>query len=177
VDCVITEATEADAVLLASLIRESFAGVAQRFGLTPENSPTHPSNCAPEWIRSAVAKGVSYYVIRNDGGPVGCVALEQAGAGLCYMERLAVLPPFRRRGLGKVLVDHVMTTAREVGARRVELGIISDDVELRRWYEKLGFSVIRTARLEHLAFEVTFMRKTLGNSAISKPDGQKGVSP
>jgi ribosomal protein S18 acetylase RimI-like enzyme len=167
VDYAITEATEADAVLLASLIREAFAGVAQRFGLTPENSPTHPSNCAPEWISSAFAKGVRYYVMRNDQGPAGCVALEQAGAGLCYLERLAVLPSYRRSGLGKALVDHVMTKAREGGARRVEVGIISDDVELRRWYEKLGFSMSTTARFEHLPFDVTFMRKPLVDNPIS----------
>ena len=63
-----------------------------------------------------------------------------------------------------------MTKAREVGARRVELGIISADVELRRWYEKLGFSVTNTARFEHLPFEVTFMRKALVQA------GEKGVS-
>ena len=165
-DYVITEATEGAAVLLAALIRESFAGVAQRFGLTPENSPTHPSNCAPEWIRSAFAKGVSYYVIRNDEGPAGCVALENAGADVCYLERLAVLPSYRRRGLGKALVDHVMAKARELDAHRVELGIISADVELRRWYEKLGFSVTDTARFEHLPFDVTFMRKVFGDSAV-----------
>jgi GNAT superfamily N-acetyltransferase len=169
VDYAITDATEADAVLLASLIRESFAGVAQRFGLTPENSPTHPSNCTPEWISSAFAKGVRYHLIRNDQGPAGCVALEQAAAGLCYLERLAVLPSYRRRGLGKALVDHVVTKAREVGARRVEIGIISADVELGRWYEKLGFSVTTTARFEHLPFEVTFMRKALVQA------GEKGV--
>jgi N-acetylglutamate synthase-like GNAT family acetyltransferase len=159
VDYVISDATEADAALLASLIRQSFAGVAQRFGLTPENAPSHPSNCAPEWIQAAFAKGVSYYVIRNDEGPAGCVALEQAGPGVCYMERLAVLPPYQRHGLGKALVDHVVMKTRELGARRVEIGIISDDVELRRWYEKMGFSATSTARFEHLLFEVTFMRK------------------
>ena len=166
-DYVITDATEADVRLLASLIRESFADVAQRFGLTPENSPTHPSNCTPEWIRSAFAKGVRYYIVRTDQGPVGCIALEHANADLCYLERLAVLPSFRGYGLGKALVGHVMNKARELGAHRVEIGIISADAELREWYERLGFSVTATAQFEHLPFEVAFMRKILMNDTIS----------
>jgi len=164
VDYVITDATEADAGLLASVVRESFADVAERFGLTPENSPTHPSNCAPEWISSAFAKGVRYYIIRTDQGPVGCAALEHANADVCYLERLAVLPTFRGHGFGKALVNHAMDKARGLDARRVEIGIISADAELRKWYERLGFSVTTTAQFKHLPFEVTFMRKVLMNA-------------
>jgi GNAT superfamily N-acetyltransferase len=160
-DYSITDATEADAGLLASIIRGSFADVAKRFGLTPENAPTHPSNCTPEWIHSAFAKGVRYYLLQGPRGAVGCVALEHAEAEVCYLGRLAVLPPFRGRGLGKALVDHVMEKARELDVRRVELGIISADAGLREWYEKLGFSATNTVQFEHLPFEVTFMRKVL----------------
>ena len=161
------DATEADAGLLASVIRESFADVAERFGLTPENSPTHPSNCTPEWIRSAFAKGVSFYLMRAAQRVVGCVALEYAEADVCYLERLAVLPPFRGHGFGKALVNHAMDRAQGLDAHRVEIGIISADVELREWYERLGFSVTTTAQFEHLPFEVTFMRKVLVNNTLS----------
>ena len=158
---VIVEAAGADADLLASLIRESFAGVAARFGLTTENSPTHPSNCAPEWILDAFAKGVRYYLLQTPQGPAGCVALEQASADVCYLERLAVLPAFRRNGLGEALVNHVVNKARELGVRGVELGMVSAQAELRAWYERLGFSVTTTVRFERTLFEVTFMRKVL----------------
>jgi N-acetylglutamate synthase-like GNAT family acetyltransferase len=161
VDYIVEDAKEADAALLASVIRESFADVARRFGLTPENSPTHPSNCTPEWIRSAFAKGVRYYVLRTAQGPVGCVALEHANAEVCYLERLAVPPSFRRQGFGEALVNHVVDRARELNVGRVEIAIISADVELRKWYERLGFSATATTRFEHLLFEVTFMRKVV----------------
>lgn len=167
-DYTITDATEADAELLASLIRASFADVAERFGLTPENSPTHPSNCTPEWIHTAFAKGDRYYIVQTPQGPAGCVALEHANADVCYLERLAILPRFRRRGFGEALVNHVMNRARELEAERVEIGTISADAPLRAWYEKLGFSVTGTARFEHLPFEVTFMRKPVAGSAVSQ---------
>ncbi len=167
-DYTITDSTEADAELLASLIRQSFADVAERFGLTPESAPTHPSNCTPEWIHSAFAKGVRYYLLRAFQEPVGCIALEQPEPDLCYLGRLAVLPPFRRHGLGRALVDHAIAKARQLGARRVVLGIISAQAELREWYERQGFSVTNTARFDHLPFEVAFMRKALADDTMSQ---------
>jgi len=164
-DYLITEASEADAELLASLIRRAFADVAVRLGLTPESVPMHPSNCTPEWILAAFAKGVRYYLLQTPQGPAGCVALEQAGGDVCYLERLAVLPAFRRNGLGEALVNHVVDKARELGARSVELGMVFTQAELREWYERLGFSVTNVVQFERTPFEVAFMRKELAGEA------------
>lgn len=171
VEHVITGASEDDAELLASLIRESFADVAKRFGLTPENCPTHPSNCEPEWIQAAFAKGVEYYLLRTSQRPAGCVALERVDAEACYLERLAVLPAFRRNGFGKVLVNHVVGTARELGLRAIEIGTIAAQTELRQWYERQGFEVTRIASFERLPFEVAFMRKTLVEETATPSKG------
>ena len=160
-DYVIREAAEADAALMASLIREAFADVAVRFGLTPENSPRHPSNCTPHWIRSAFTKGVRHFLLETPEGPAGCVALESANADVCYLERLAVLPAYRRNGFGEALVSHAAERAQALGARRVELGMVAPQTELREWYERLGFSVTTIVRFEGTRFEVAFMRKDL----------------
>jgi hypothetical protein len=50
-----------------------------------------------------------------------------------------------------------MVVARQAGVSRIELGIIADHVELQRWYEKLGFSAVRTLKPPHLPFNVTLM--------------------
>jgi N-acetylglutamate synthase-like GNAT family acetyltransferase len=158
---VIREAKPNDVRLLADLIREAFQTVADRFGLTPENSPTHPSNCAPAWTLAAFKKGVRYFIAEAGGEASGCVALERTGPEVCYLERLAVLPRFRRQGLGQALVRHTLSQARVWGASRVELGLIAQQSELLRFYERLGFTLLRTARFDHLLFEVAFMAQTL----------------
>ncbi|MDI6856793.1 MAG: GNAT family N-acetyltransferase [Dehalococcoidia bacterium] len=158
---VITEVGEGDADLLASLIREAFATVATELGLTPENAPRHPSNCTPEWVRAAFAKGIRHFVLETPNGPAGCVALEQADSEVCYVERLAVLPAHRRSGFGEALVDYAVGRARECGARRVELGMVAAQTGLREWYEKLGFSLTSIVQFEGAPFEVAFMRKYL----------------
>ncbi|WXG42162.1 MAG: GNAT family N-acetyltransferase [Candidatus Freyarchaeum deiterrae] len=150
-------ATRDDVSLLTTIIRNSFRDVAERFNLTPENSPTHPSNCTEEWISKEQDKGVTYYILESNGKPCGCVALEQAQPEVSYLERLAVLPEYRRKGFGEALVRHVLEEALKKKAHRVEIGIIAKHTELKEWYEKLGFSVKETVHFNHLPFDVTFI--------------------
>jgi N-acetylglutamate synthase-like GNAT family acetyltransferase len=153
----IREADQSDVPVITAVIRDSFRDVAVRFGLNEENCPKHPSNCRPEWIETALAKGVRYFVLEAGGRACGCVALERADPDVCYLERLAVLPEHRRHGYGRALVDHVAIAGKALGARRVEIGIIAEQVELKAWYQKMGFAETRRARFEHLPFEVQFM--------------------
>ena len=158
---VIRDASSSDIPLLTILIRNSFRDVADRFNLTSENCPAHPSNCTTEWVESALKKGIKYYILERANVPCGCVALEQAQPDVFYLERLSVLPKFRRNGLGELLVNHALNEAKKLGAHRVEIGIISDQTELKAWYEKLGFSTKKESRFEHLPFMVTFMSREL----------------
>ena len=159
---VIRQGTRDDVPLLAAVIRAAFRDVGDRFALTAETCPTHPSNCATTWIEKALDKGARYYLGEEGGKACGCVALERANPEVCYLERLAVLPQFRRKGFGKALVDHLLEEARALGARRVEIGIIAEQGELRAWYERLGFVPTKTARFDHLPFRVLFMYRPLG---------------
>jgi N-acetylglutamate synthase-like GNAT family acetyltransferase len=96
--------------------------------------------------------------LENGARTVGCVALEQINDEVCYLERLAVLPGQRRQGFGEALVKQVLSNARLLDARRVEIGIIGDHQELRDWYEKLGFEEeVESKKFPHLVFRVTFM--------------------
>jgi len=151
-----------DVVAIANLIRAAFADVAERFRLTPENCPKHPSNCEPKWIVEAMDKGVAFYVLEDDDALLGCVALEQPEKqGVCYLERLAVLPQYRHQGLGKRLVAHVESEAHKRGLQRVEIGIIAEQDDLRNWYEQVGFKVTGEKGFAHLPFRVAFMAKEL----------------
>jgi N-acetylglutamate synthase-like GNAT family acetyltransferase len=146
-----------DIGILVETIRESFRTVADRFGLTQENAPRHPSNCSAEWIQQEMDRGVRYFILESEGVVSGCVALESASSEVCYLERLGVLPDQRRRGFGKALVGHVLSEAKRLGARHVDIGIIAGDKELKDWYKRLGFIETGTKEFAHLPFRVTFM--------------------
>jgi N-acetylglutamate synthase-like GNAT family acetyltransferase len=149
--------TKEDTEVLAETIRRSFQDVAERFGLTQENAPRHPSNCTVNWIRKDMERGVTYFAIENKNHVVGCVALERANTGACYLERLAVLPDQRRRGFGKALVKHALSEAKLFGVQCVSIGIIAEHTELKNWYKGLGFVEGESKEFPHLPFCVTVM--------------------
>lgn len=146
-----------DIDVLVEIVRDAFQEVADRFGLTEQNSPTHSSNCRTEWLMREINRGVVFYVLEAQGRPVGCVALEKINDEVCYLERLAVLPREQKKGFGEALVKHALSQARLLKAFRVQIGIISDDHALQNWYEKLGFEEVERKNFPNLIFEVTFM--------------------
>jgi ribosomal-protein-alanine N-acetyltransferase len=52
--------------------------------------------------------------------------------------------PFRRQGLGHLLMRHVLEDAAKAGAGRATLEVRESNVAARRLYENLGFSVTAT---------------------------------
>jgi N-acetylglutamate synthase-like GNAT family acetyltransferase len=151
------QATEADIDLLSRLIRDSFADVANRFKLTPENCPKHPSNYTREWVERDLERGVRYFILIADGTAVGCVGVDKASPAICYMERLAVLPDHRGQGYGNRLVRHAISQAGELGAFTVGIGIIAADTGLKDFYKALGFKEGETKTFPHLPFAVAFL--------------------
>jgi ribosomal protein S18 acetylase RimI-like enzyme len=103
--------------------------------------------------------GTAFFIMEDGKGAMGCVAVEKSkkSPDVFYMKRLSVLPEFRRRGAGGLLLRHAVREAVAMGAGRVEIGIIADQAELRRWYEGHGFRVKGEKRFDHLPFTVTFL--------------------
>lgn len=157
----IRNASTADAAIITGIVRESFADVALRFGLTADNCPRHPSNCQLKWIDDAMQKGVAFFILEAETRPVGTIALEQASAEVGYIERLGVLPTHRRQGFGRLLVEHALSRARQRHLKQIDIGIIGAQTELQRWYEQFGFTAIRRAVFDHLPFEVLFISRSI----------------
>ena len=153
----IVPASEHDAGQLARVVSEANKDVAEQFHLTIENAPRHPSFCTTEWILTDIARGQRYFVCRESGIIRGCVAFEQADAATAFLNRLAVLPAYRRRGIGSALVRHILDHSAEKGIETVSIGIIAEHDRLRNWYLGLGFREAGTRRFDHLPFGVMFM--------------------
>jgi ribosomal protein S18 acetylase RimI-like enzyme len=147
-----------DAGLTASLavIRESFQTVALQFGLTWKNCPTHASFITMEKLVDLSRKAQLYGLFEDDT-QVGFIAIEKGSDGRYFLDRLAVSPRFRRIGHGRRLVEFVLKQVKSAGGSRVSLGMIDGHIELKRWYEKLGFVETGKRTFHHLPFTVCFM--------------------
>jgi GNAT superfamily N-acetyltransferase len=84
------------------------------------------------------ARAVMAYV---DQAIAGCVFYAAVGA---YVDlfRLAVLPAYRRRGVGRALVEAVESGALGLGITRVRLGVRVALPRNRAYYERLGYRFV-----------------------------------
>jgi hypothetical protein len=55
------------------------------------------------------------------------------------------------------LVTHVLSQAKNLGAKRVNIGIIAEQNELKKWYKEIGFVEQESKEFPRLPFNVTFM--------------------
>lgn len=74
-----------------------------------------------------------------DGVPVGCVGLRPHDERTGEMKRLFVQPGHQGRGLGRSLVEAVITEARAIGYTTLLLDTLPSMQSAIRLYETLGF--------------------------------------
>ncbi len=159
----IREMSQADIKSVADIVKAANIPVAEQFGLNRDNAPSNPSFCTPDWIQADLDQGERYFVCEVKGQAVGCVAYESPEPDLAYLNRLAVLPAFQNRGVGKQLVDKVIFLARAEDKKQISIGIIKAHEELKIWYAALGFLPSGTKVFQHLPFDVQFMMYQVNN--------------
>jgi putative acetyltransferase len=105
--------------------------------------------------------GGRLYLAVQDEAIAGCVGLRPlAPPGICEMKRLYVRPPFRKRGLGRMMAEKVIDDAREIGYKRMCLDTLSWMTEALRLYESLGFVYIEPYRHNPME-DATYLELTL----------------
>jgi N-acetylglutamate synthase-like GNAT family acetyltransferase len=153
--------TPAELDACAAVVRESFSTVAEQFRYTPQNAPTFPAFITGEKLLSEQVKAVRFFGAFEGTDQLGCVALEQAPQekNVFFLERLAVLPRARHRGLGVQLMDYVFGLAKKQGGTKVKIAMVDENRQLKDWYTAYGFRETGTKQYPHLPFLVCFMEK------------------
>lgn len=80
-----------------------------------------------------------FFVAEADGKVVGYVIASSHDGEIVS---ISVLPEFRRRGIGRRLMEEAMEYLEEKGVRRIELIVGVGNVEAIRFYEGLGFKKV-----------------------------------
>lgn len=80
--------------------------------------------------------GTNYIVLLDDGYPVATARFYEDTSDTVIIGRVVVLPDYRGRGLGQLVVSEAEKWAFELGYKQI---IVDSRLEAVGFYEKLGF--------------------------------------
>lgn len=158
---VIRDVREGELDTCADVIRRGFMTVAKDFDLTIEKVPTNGAFIRTERLVADREKGNLMFVLLENDTIVGFMQLENAGNSTYYLEKISVLPEYRHRRYGTELLDFAKAKVKELGADKLGIAIIEENMVLKEWYIKNGFTPTGTKKFEHLPFTVGFLELCL----------------
>lgn len=83
--------------------------------------------------------GGRLYLAYVDSQVAGCIGMRKLDEENCEMKRLYVKPEFRRNGLGKILVDRIISDAKKEGYRHIFLDTLPFLESALKMYKAYGF--------------------------------------
>lgn len=145
------------------VIRESFLTVAQEFGFTAENASRFTAFATTEerlnWHLNGEHRPM--YAFYDNGVIVGYYSLFLQDNSECELNNLCVLPDHRHQGIGEELLKHAFEAAKELNCTKMNIGIVEENQQLRKWYEEFGFVHVGTQKFDFFPFTCGYMEKGL----------------
>ena len=139
------------------VIHQSFKTVAEVFGLTRENCPKHTSFIPLSFLEAQMNWGWHMYALYNGEKIIGYMSLSKEGDDVFELHNLAVLPEYRHKGFGKLLMDHAKEVVRTLGGKSIKVGIIEESDVLKKWYIANGFVHTGTKKYDHLPYKSGYL--------------------
>ena len=145
------------------VICTSFMTVADEFGFTIENAPRFTAFATTEYrlvyqMEQEQRQMFAYY---DDGRIVGYYSLLKQNEKECELNNLCVLEEYRHKKIGEQLLEHAFVEAGKMGCSQMNIGIMEENVKLRKWYEDHGAEHIGTEKYDFFPFTCGYMKKML----------------
>jgi len=93
-------------------------------------------------IEKLIEQGVSFFVTRQGGVAAGCGGIELFGTQYGEVKCMYVCPQFRGLGSAKLMLNHLVTYARQHNIHLVRLETGIHQKEAIALYERMGFQRI-----------------------------------
>ena len=159
----IRQIKEKDIAECVEVIRESFLTVANELGFTTENAPgfTAFSITEDRLRKQLIEEKRPMFVFCEVDKIVGYYSLLLQEHKQCELNNLAVLPEYRHKGIGEILLQNAFSVAKELNCIKVNIGIVEENQVLRKWYESFGFTHTGTQKFDFFPFTCGYMEKRL----------------
>lgn len=124
------------------------AGVEDLDAIMAIENATFATDAWPRDVMRSDLRGAhTYYLVAEDTGVDGYAGLlAPRGSGQADIQTIAVVEGARGRGLGRTLMDALLSEARGRGAEQVFLEVRADNPAAQHLYDSLGFERIDVRR-------------------------------
>ena len=112
-------------------------GLGEHFGFIDETRNPDIDNIQESYI----ANGATFFVAELNGRIVGTGALIEQEPTIGQIVRMSVDRSYRRHGIGRTLMSHLLEVARQRGYIQVQLETNNDWYDVIDFYKSLGFIV------------------------------------
>lgn len=143
------------------VIHQSFRTVADQFGLTKENCPKHTGFLPLCFLERQKNWGWQMYALYAGKKIIGYVSLSKESDDAFELHNLAVLPKYRHKGFGKLLLDYARNAVKASGGNVIKIGIIEESTVLKNWYIANGFVHTGTKKFDHLPFTSGYLERSV----------------
>jgi len=134
-------AIEKDIPRILELYRELVITVSQ----VEQGQSLSTDDCRQVFNKIHAMPGYELLVVEDEGELVGTMVLlivpnlSHGASPWALVENMAVDQRYRRRGLGKLLMDYAIARAKEAGCYKIQLVSNKKRQEAHRFYRSLGF--------------------------------------
>ncbi len=146
------------------VIRSAFTTVAEEFGLTVQNCPTHTSFITLSQLKAQYDAGAVMFGMKVKECPAGFAAYLPRENSVYELSHLSVIPECRHCGYGEALVKRICEEVRAAGGKKILIGIIDENEHLKQWYARLGFTYLGSKKYDHLPFTAGYMEMEVAMS-------------
>ncbi|MDE7325586.1 MAG: GNAT family N-acetyltransferase [Lachnospiraceae bacterium] len=154
---------EEDIAECVNVIRESFSTVANEFGFTIENAPRFTAFATTKerlnWHLAREHRPM--YAFFDKETIVGYYSLLLLENKECELNNLCVIPAYRHNRIGEKLLKDAFKIAKEFNCNKINIGIVEENKQLRKWYESFGFVHTGTKKFDFFPFTCGYMEKNL----------------
>ncbi|PTQ83815.1 spermine/spermidine N-acetyltransferase [Trichococcus patagoniensis] len=100
----------------------------------------------PQMEKELVTDGSTFFFVYADEHLAGYMKVntdealtEDNGTDSLEIERIYVRPGFKRKGIGRYLLEHAIGLAQQAGKRNIWLGVWEHNAPARAFYKTMGF--------------------------------------
>ncbi len=146
----IEAAIEADYPAIIELVNAAYRGRGAEESWNIESGILEGTRLTDSLLREDLAtKPEAHLLVHRDaadGTILGTVWLEPAENGAWYLGLFTVRPALQNRQIGRAFLNAAEEFAKEHGAKRITMGVLSVRDTLIAWYERRGYQ--RTGKME-----------------------------